>query len=148
MTYNKKKKKRIRVDTIVFFFTNDRYFFYFNFDPLIFNFFDIIKSNLFFVKSSTNMMLEFFWDPENHKKCKSKQTINIISKYGIENKDFDDWKKRIKMKKKKKKNVSIHNILYMRKLLFSHIFYVIVNFNIKFKLFQLFFFLYLFEDLQ
>jgi len=103
MTYNKKKKKRIRVDTIGFFFTNDRYFFYFNFDPLIFNFFDIIKSNLFFVKSSTNMMFELFWDPENHKKCKSKQTINIISKYGIENKDFDDWKKRIKMKKKKKK---------------------------------------------
>jgi len=52
------------------------------------------------------------------------------------------------MKKKKKKNVSIHSILYMRKLLFSHLFYVIVNFNFKFKLFQLFFFLYLFEDLQ
>jgi hypothetical protein len=42
--------------------------FFFNFDPSIFNFFDIIKSNLFFVKSSTNMMLEFFWDPNNHKK--------------------------------------------------------------------------------
>jgi len=113
-------------------------------------FFDIIKSNLFFVKSSINMTLEFFWDPNNHKKNKSKQTINTISKHGIENKDFDVWKKKIKMKKKKKKkkNISIYSILYMRKLLFSHIFYVIVNFNIKFKLLQLFFFLYLFEDLQ
>lgn len=66
-------------------------------------FFDIIKSNLFFVKSSINMTLEFFWDPNNHKKNKSKQTINTISKHGIENKDFDDWKKKSKWKRKRKK---------------------------------------------
>ena len=38
-------------------------------------------------------------------------------------------------------------VFYVREN-FSHIFYVIVNFNFKFKLFQLFCSLYLFEDLQ
>jgi hypothetical protein len=103
MTYNKKKKKRIRVDTIVFFFTNDRYFFYFNFDPLIFNFFDIIKSNLFFVKSSTNMMLEFFWDPKTIKNANQNKPSTSYQSMELKIKILMIGKKESKWKRKRKK---------------------------------------------